>query len=117
MRVFNLTDMLTPVLESSGFINKQIVVHKHPVNPGEFVSVIDSEHIRVKLKKLLTIGAISIDQLPPSYIGFRRSEELKKSNPEKLSHHVNIRETSTGVPELNRGLNMREPILLNKRVS
>lgn len=68
MRVFNLTDVSTPTLVRHGLVNQQIVAHRRLVLPGEYVEVEDNSSMRARLAHLLTLGAVSVDQLPPAYL-------------------------------------------------
>jgi len=72
MRVYNLTDVPTPTLERHGLVNQSIVAHRRVVAPGEYVEVETSESMKVRLSHLLTVGAVSIDQLPPAYLRARQ---------------------------------------------
>lgn len=72
MRVYNLTDVPTPTLERHGLVNQSIVVHRRIAAPGEYVEVETSDSMRVRLSHLLTVGAVSIDQLPPAYLKARQ---------------------------------------------
>ena len=73
MKVYNLTDVETPVLVQRGLVNQHIVVGKCMVNPGEFAEVVDTAHVRGKLGYLLTVGAVSIDLVPPNYVRAKQS--------------------------------------------
>jgi hypothetical protein len=68
VKVFNLTDVSTPVLETRGLVNKGIVVGREIAEPGGYKEVIDSPRERKKLHFFLQIGAVSIDKPTPPYL-------------------------------------------------
>lgn len=67
MKVFNLTDIPTKVLEQRGLVKKTIVVGRELVNPGESTEIEDTPRNRGRLQDLLRFGAVAIDKLPPTY--------------------------------------------------
>lgn len=68
MRVFNLTDVPTKVLEQQRLVGQHIAVGRRMSVPGEYVDVEDPSGIlQSKLTHLLTVGAVSIDRVPPAY--------------------------------------------------
>lgn len=95
MRVFNLTDVPTKVLEQRGLTQQHIAVARRMVDPGEFIEVADSATTRDGLAYLLQVGAVSIDTLPPAYLRARQAqqvENLRTSVPVSLPH-VELQET------------------------
>lgn len=95
MRVFNLTDIPTKVLEQRGLLGQSIAVARRMVNPGEFVEVEDLATTRDGLQYLLQVGALSIDVLPPVYL---KARQVQQADPARSSlrvplHHVDVRET------------------------
>jgi len=68
VRVFNLTDVSTKVLEQQGLLNQHFAVGGRMVVPGEYIDVEDANGvIRGHLVHLLTVGAVSVDCVPPAY--------------------------------------------------
>jgi hypothetical protein len=95
MKVYNLTDVETPALIQRGLVNQHIVVGKRMVNPGEFVEVADTLHTRGKLMYLLTVGAVSIDQVPPNYVRSKQSAVPSTGVHGSIPvHHMEIKETA-----------------------
>lgn len=93
MRVFNLTDVATKVLEQRGLVNQHIAVARRMVNPGEFIEVADLVATRDDLKYLLQVGAMSIDVLPPAYQQARQVAQVDPTRPDVRAAHVAMRET------------------------
>jgi len=88
MKVYNLTDVPTKVLEAQHLVNQHIVVGKELVSPGGSAEVEDTPHQRGSLDHLVAVGALSIDKLPPPYA-------LAKSKPGQTSnvtHPAEVRE-------------------------
>ena len=67
MRVFNLTDVATEVLERYGLVNSSHAVAGVLLRPGKSVDVVDDASTRARLKRLVERGALSIDEVPASY--------------------------------------------------
>ena len=97
MKVFNLTDVETPVLLQRGLVDQGIGISRRMVAPGEYVEVEDTAETRAKLEYLLTVGAVSIDQMPPSYALARNAKQSTASNTGHLAaittKHVAVNET------------------------
>jgi len=95
MRVFNLTDVSTPTLVRYGLLNQQIVVHRRSVSPGEYVEVEDTVDMRTRLEHVLTLGAVSIDQLPPAYAQARQQQQATQHSTFAgiPVRHVDLQET------------------------
>ena len=70
MKVFNLTDVSTPLLIQRGFINHTFAVGPALLEPGECVDVAPEhiQHIRAGLQRLVEAGAIAMGQAPPGYV-------------------------------------------------
>lgn len=74
MRIFNLTDVSTRVLEQQKLLNQHFAVGGHMVVPGEYVDVEDvNGTLRGNLVHLLTVGAVSIDNVPPAYAAAKQT--------------------------------------------
>lgn len=97
MKVFNLTDISTPVLEQRGLVEQHIAVGRSMIRPGEFAEVEDTPHTRSKLDFLVTVGGVAIDSLPPNYVKAREALAASGGRPSPLSplpaRHVEISET------------------------
>jgi hypothetical protein len=92
MRVFNLTDVETSVLKQQALFNQHIAIGGRMSVPGEFIDVEDSSGvIRAKLVHLLTVGAVSIDHVPPAYA------HAKQSAQSSQARHVQVFETKVPV--------------------
>lgn len=91
MKVYNLTDVPTPVLEQRGLNDKQIAVGNRMVAPGEFVEVEDTPDMRSKLEYLLTVQAVSIDNAPPPYVHARTAKNASTGMARQA--HLNVQET------------------------
>lgn len=93
MKVFNLTDVATKTLERHGLVRQHIAVGTRIVDPGEYVEVEDTAEMRHRLSHLVTMGALSIDSLPPTYSKARGAAEAAAGK----AHvgHVSVRETRT----------------------
>lgn len=88
MKVYNLTDISTPVLEQRGLLNQHIAVAGRMVNPGEYVDVEDTPTARANLTILLQFGAVAIDKLPPPYTLARQQEAASSG---RLAAHIGQR--------------------------
>lgn len=94
MRVFNLTDVSTPVLEQRGLLAQGIATSGRIVNPGEYVDVEDTPKSRSDLAYLLQVGAVSIDMLPPPYVVARQQAQASAGRlAARVGQHVNVEET------------------------
>jgi hypothetical protein len=94
MRVYNLTDVPTPTLERYSLLNQQIVAHRRIIEPGQFVEVEDTPTMRERLSHVLTVGAVSIDQLPPAYIRAKQLQAPQTGTFGSLPvRHVEVQET------------------------
>lgn len=69
MKVYNLTDVPTPTLESYGMLNQSIAVGTELLLPGAVVEVADADApgVRASLEQFLSIGAVCIDTVPDAY--------------------------------------------------
>jgi hypothetical protein len=94
VRVFDLTDVPTKVLEQRGLLNQHISVARRMVNPGEFVEVEDLAATRDGLQYLLQVGALSIDVLPPTYLKARQVAQADASRSPLRVAHVDVQETA-----------------------
>lgn len=103
MRVFNLTDIPTKVLEQQRLVEQHIAIGRRMSIPGEYVDVEDPAGIlRAKLTHLLTVGAVSIDQVPPAYA---KAKQTSSGHLGSIPvRHVTINETRvagvTTVPDV-----------------
>lgn len=65
-RVFNITDVPTPLLEQFNLVNGTIVVGKHILSPGESADI-ELDAVRSSLDYYLSVGAVAIKKLPAEY--------------------------------------------------
>jgi hypothetical protein len=100
VRVFNLTDVTTPVLKQRGLVRMHFAVARRMVNPGEYADIGDAPGVLADLQFLLQVGAVSVDRVPPTY-AIAKQRELQ-ADPSRLSgipaKHIAMKETlSAGV--------------------
>lgn len=88
MKVYNLTDVSTPVLEQRGLMNQHIAVAGRMAAPGEYVEVEDTPHARANVELLLQLGAVALDKLPPPYVLARQQAAASSG---KLAAHIGQR--------------------------
>lgn len=70
MKVFNLTDVSTDVLEQYQMLNHTIEVGGQSVGPGASIEVDEPEaQLRSRLEHFLAIGAVALDSPPEKYLG------------------------------------------------
>lgn len=94
MRVYNLTDIPTPTLTRHGLVNQCLVAHRRVIAPGEYVDVEDNDSMRARLAHLLTVGAVSIDQLPPAYLRDKQQAAALSGTFGSIPvRHIEVRET------------------------
>ncbi len=94
MKIFNLTDVPTAVLEQRGLVNQHIAVGGRMCSPGEFVAVEDSATLRANVEDLVRIGALAIDQPPPPYMLARQqAEAASKPGELPVRAHIDMKET------------------------
>lgn len=69
MKVFNLTDVTTDVLEQYQMSKHTIVVGTQSIEPGSSVEVSAEEEAaaRAHLAHFIAIGAVAIDECPEAY--------------------------------------------------
>jgi hypothetical protein len=67
MKVFNITDVETPILKQRGLINQTLVVGRVAVKPGESADIQDEPHLVAQVEGYEQIGAMARDQLPAEY--------------------------------------------------
>ena len=73
--MFNLTDVPTKVLEQRRLVNQHFAVGQRMLAPGEYVDVEDKDGVLFsRLKGLLTVSAISVDQVPPAYAKAKQTQ-------------------------------------------
>lgn len=94
MRVFNLTDIETPVLTQRGLVGQHIAVGSRMVAPGEYVDVEDTESVESKLEYVLTVGAVSVGVLPPAYVMARQAKDASAGHLSAIPvRHIDLQET------------------------
>lgn len=77
MRVYNLTDVPTPVLVSRELVHAPVQVGGVYIQPGDHADVPNPAGAR----DLLTIGAITIDRLPGWYLEEKAKIPRERSGP------------------------------------
>jgi hypothetical protein len=68
MKVFNLTDVETPLLVQHGFVRQTFVVRDKLIGPGEHAEVQEDYLAERALEHLVPIGAAAVGELPPAYV-------------------------------------------------
>lgn len=68
MKVFNLTDIETPILKSRGLVGVPIAVGSTLIAPGGEAEVGDTEMIRRDIVCFTAPGALSVGVRPPAYL-------------------------------------------------
>lgn len=95
MRIFNLTDVATPVLEQHKLVDQHFAIARRMVNPGEYVDIEDAPNVLRDLQSLLQVGAVSIDRVPPAYAMARQAQQVTSQS--RLAgipvRHVSLKET------------------------
>lgn len=101
MKVYNLTDVATSVLEQRGLVAQGIATSGRIVNPGEYVDVEDTVKSRADLEYLIQVGAVAIDQMPPPYVRARQQAQASAGTTGRVPQHVHVEETKiAGEPPL-----------------
>jgi len=69
MKVFNLTDVSTKQLEQHKLVGHTVVVANKLLGPGDMVEVQENrtQMIRDGIDKLVGMGVLAVDKLPPTY--------------------------------------------------
>ena len=82
MKVFNLTDVETPVLKQHGVLNQMFAIGTVLVSPGQSADVADERavHLASGLQHLVSIGALAVGDQPPA--GYRLAKERARPAPE-----------------------------------
>lgn len=117
MKVFNLTDVSTTVLEQRNLVGQHFAVDRRMVAPGEYIEVEDTHKNRASLGFLLQVGAVSIDRLSPAYVKLRAgmSAQTGRLGPVVPVRHVDMRETKlVGLTESPPALPAEPPVELTK---
>ena len=94
VKVYNLTDVSTPTLVQQKLLNSHIAVGTRMCNPGEFVEQEDTPTLRSDCRFLVSVGALSIDALPPTYVAARTAAAAKTGGPLPVHiQHLDVQET------------------------
>lgn len=69
MKIYNLTDVSTPVLKQRHLEDQTFSVEGNDLAPGASIEVpeADREHVKAQLAFLFSCGALVVDKLPESY--------------------------------------------------
>lgn len=116
MKVFNLTDVSTTVLEQRNLVRQHFAVDRRMLAPGEYIEVEDTPKNRAALGLLLQVGAVSIDRLSPAYVQLRARMTSQTSRLGSVVpvQHVDMRETkSVELPEAPPILPVEPPVVLS----
>jgi hypothetical protein len=75
MKVFNLTDVETPRLKQHGMVNHTFGVGTLLLGPGDSGELPDAQgHARrPEVQKLVSVGALSVGELPPAYLAKKKA--------------------------------------------
>jgi hypothetical protein len=74
--VYNMTDVSTPALKQRGMVGITIAVGPKLLPPGASGAIPDEDLKRLLggLQKLVTLGALAVNQLPAAYVTARASK-------------------------------------------
>ncbi len=86
MKVFNLTDVVTPKLTQMGFGNLVVSVRGTLIAPGNSAELDDADLlVKAELDHLLSLGAVSVGSAPAEYTAAKeallRLETIAPSPP------------------------------------
>ena len=75
MKVFNLTDIETPLLKQHKMVNQTLAVGRALLAPGGSADVDETQAdgVRAGMQHLVRIGALAVNNAPPQYV---KSREL-----------------------------------------
>jgi hypothetical protein len=99
MKVFNLTDVETPVLKQHGMVNHTFAVGALLLGPGDSGDLPSEKEsaLRTELQRLVGLGALSANELPPAYLARKKALEVKAARPPSLPPKLTEPTTSPGV--------------------
>jgi len=92
-KIYNLTDVTTPVLEKHRMLDAHIAIGTRMCAPGEYVEQEDTPTLRENCRHLVAIGALSIDQVPPPYTLARTAKAGGNVPSPAHVQHLNVKET------------------------
>lgn len=99
-KIYNLTDVSTPTLVQYGLVEQHIAVGSRMIAPGEYAECDNTNgQLMPILEHLITVGAVSMDIVPPPYI--RARQQLDAAAGGKLSNapaHLTLPETKVVDP-------------------
>lgn len=116
MKIYNLTDVSTPVLKQRHLEDQTFSVEGSDLAPGASIEVpeTDREHVKAQLAFLFSCGALAADKLPDSYtagkhkaledkyaaIGDAKSASVEAPPKEEAATEPEVKERQTPpVPE------------------
>ncbi len=100
IKVFNLTDVPTPLLEQHKAANVSIAVGRALVGPGEMCETADDPMTRAHLSHFVAIGALAVDSLPARYA---LAKEKAVAATKAASDAEEARLTAVAVQETKKG--------------
>ena len=74
MKVYNITDVVTPSLENKGQVNLPVTLGGVLIPPGEYREVPN----KFRAEAARYTGALALDRLPPGYVGGVKVQPKKK---------------------------------------
>lgn len=94
-KVYNLTDVSTPTLVQYGLVEQSIAVGGRMIAPGEYAECQNNGgHLMLILEHLLTVGAVSVDKVPPPYVKARAQKDAEAGGkPSNAPAHLAMSET------------------------
>jgi hypothetical protein len=93
VKIYNLTDVHTPVLEKYRMLDQHIAVGTRMCEPGQYIEQEDSPTLRENCRHLVSIGALSIGMVPPPYTVARTSKASGGVPSPVHVQHLNVQET------------------------
>jgi len=93
VKVYNLTDVPTPVLEKHRTLDQHIAVGNRMCAPGEYIEQEDTPTLRENCRHLVSIGALSIGLVPPPYTLARTAKAGSNIPSPAHVQHLEVKET------------------------
>lgn len=99
-KIYNLTDVSTPTLVQYGLVAQHIAVGSRMIAPGEYAECDNTNgQLMPILEHLITVGAVSVDIVPPPYIRARQQlDAAAGGKPSNAPAHLTLPETKVVDP-------------------
>lgn len=90
MKVFNLTDIGTPILKAKGLVGKVLVAGRVMVEPGKMVEVGEDPVTRRDLQYYVECGAMAVDVLPAAYTVAKLAKSKKLDLDDRIQANQKV---------------------------